>query len=87
MGVAALRLSCLATRDEAQAPARAVMTPLAPAAEHCAAGWRWFSLQRQTAGQCLSSLPPCEGRGMGVATLRLSCLATREEGAPARAKN
>ena len=51
-----------------RAPARAVMTPLAPAAELCAAGWQWFSLQRQTAGQCLSSLPPCEGRGMGVAT-------------------
>ena len=67
-----------------RAPARAVMTPLAPGAEHRAAGWRWFSLQRQTAGQCLSSLPPWEGRGMGVATLRLSYLATREEGAPAR---
>ena len=51
-----------------RALARAVMTPLALAAEHCAAGWQWFSLQIQTAGQCLLSLPPCEGRGMGVAT-------------------
>ena len=89
MDAAALRLSYLATRNEARTGKGLDGDDAAGAGS----GALWgrmavarFFLQRQTASQCLLSLPPWEGRGMGVVTLSLSCLATCEEGAPARAK-
>ena len=48
-----------------RALARAVMTPLAPSAEHCAAGWRWHGFpckDRQLANVCC---PSPLGRGGG----------------------
>ena len=85
MGVAALHLSCLATRNEARTRKGRDDAAGARSGALCD-GMAVVLFAKVDSWPMIVVPPPWEGRGMGVVTLSLSCLATCEEGAPARAK-